>query len=196
MDGERGREGEWVGWSERKGGCRGREQNWPLASGLWEDAGWLMRWKGLRGGGRQGLCPHWGWPVPAPHWREFCGLCCPPGAFSGNAGTRCLAPPSQILLRPQRGCTWGSGCVCPAQHPPTARVHLLLSPLNFSSETCHRFKQYRNVWPWKLKVPPNSLPPPPQKASVVTGLFNRQRTLCLRTSLRIGPSPCVSELSS
>lgn len=22
MDGERGREGEWVGWSERKGGCR------------------------------------------------------------------------------------------------------------------------------------------------------------------------------
>ena len=77
----------------------------------------------------------------------------------------------------------------PGTTPPTARVHLLLSPLNFSSETCHRLKQYRNAWPWKLKVPPNSLPPPPQKASVVTGLFNRQQTLCLRTSLRIGPSP-------
>ena len=40
------------------------------------------------------------------------------------------------------------------------------------------------------------VPPPPQKASVVTGLFSRQQTLCLRTSLRLHPSPYVSELFS
>ena len=128
MGREAERESGWAGVRGRVGAGETRRQRAELASGLWADAGWLMRWKGLRGGGRPGLCPYWGWPVPAPHWRAFCGLCCPPGAFSGNAGTPCPAPPSQILLRPQRGCTWGSGCVCLAQHPQRPG-YIFFSPL-------------------------------------------------------------------
>lgn len=192
--------GEWVGWGGRKGGwaAGGGSQRAESASGLWEDAGWLMRWKGLRGGGGQGpSSAHTGVGWSLLHTlSEFCGLCCPPGVFANNAGTPRPAPWSQTLLRPQPGSTRGSGCICTGQNPLTARTTSPSFPLYFPSEICYRFKWYRDAWPWRPKAPPNSLPPPAQKASVVTGLFSRQRALCLRTSLRVHPSPYVSELFS
>lgn len=82
-----------------------------------------MRWEGLRGGGGQGRSSaHTGVGRSLLHTlSEFCGLCCPPGVSAGNAGTPRPAPPSQTVLRPQPGFTWGSGCVCTGQNPLTAR---------------------------------------------------------------------------